>query len=128
MTGAVTEADGLATAADGTPVAVPSGQALSLQDVIWEDDSGDGSLLRARFVAPQIARGQGGLDEETVQVDMQFLCESFVLTRLPKNRVPAHVIISLSDRALPFGEADPEATQLFESYAIDKGACIWEFY
>ena len=41
---------------------------------------------------------------------------------------PSQIVISLSDRAVPFGEADPEATQFFEAYRVEGGACIWEMF
>ena len=40
--------------------------------------------------------------------------------------VPAQVIISLSDRAVVFGEPAPEATQFFEAYTVTDGRCQWE--
>ena len=36
--------------------------------------------------------------------------------------------ISLSDVAVPFGQAAPEATQFFEAYSVTDGICTWEIY
>ncbi|MDH5531341.1 MAG: DUF6497 family protein, partial [Paracoccaceae bacterium] len=33
-----------------------------------------------------------------------------------------------SDRVVPFGESDPEATQYFEAFSIADGTCIWEAF
>jgi hypothetical protein len=60
---------------------------------------------------------------------MAHLCQSYALPRLSETGpVPAQIIISLSDRPVPFGEASPEATQFFEAYRIEGDACIWEAF
>jgi hypothetical protein len=41
---------------------------------------------------------------------------------------PAEIIISLSDRDVPLGQDDPDATQFFSSYQIEDGACVWEMF
>ena len=113
---------------DGAGIAVPSGQAVSLQDVIWNVPGPEGMTLRFRFLAPGIAPG-GGVDFDTASADMQFLCDSFALPRIAaQGPHPEQVIISLSDVAVAFGEAAPEATQYFEAFRIEDGACIWEIY
>ena len=106
---------------------VPSGQAVILQDVFWEE--GDDLILRVRFLAPQIARDGGDVDYDTAAKDMLHLCESFVLPQVAESvDKPDQIIISLSDIEVPFGEADPDATQFFEAYRIQDGACIWDVY
>jgi hypothetical protein len=113
---------------DGTAIAVPSGQVVTLQDVIWNAPGPDGMALRFRFVAPGIAPG-GGVDLETASADMQHLCDSYALPRVAdQGPLPEQVIISLSDVPVPFGEAAPEATQFFESYRIEDGLCVWEMF
>lgn len=58
---------------------------------------------------------------------MEVLCNEFALPRLPATGpAPAQIIISLSDRAVAFGEPAPEATQFFEAYTIIDGRCQWE--
>ena len=34
----------------------------------------------------------------------------------------------MSDMSVPFGEDHPEATQFFNSYKIEDGACQWEMF
>ncbi len=135
MTGAASEADGPAApgqvvlVGDGERIAVPSGQPVTLQDVIWNEAGPQGLTLRFRFIAPQIARAGGNVDFDTAAADMQALCEGFALPRLAEfGPAPAQVVISLADVAVPFGEAAPEATQFFEAFSIRDGACIWEIY
>lgn len=141
MAGEATERDGGAGAlpaqAEGAQVspgsedriAVPSGQEITLQDVIWNEPGPLGLTLRFRFLAPQIARDGGTIPPEVALDDMLALCTAYALPRIDEfGPMPAQIIISLSDRAVPFGEPAPDATQFFEAYRIEDGACIWEMY
>jgi hypothetical protein len=110
-------------------ISVPSGQAVTLQEVIWNEPGAEGLTIRFRFVAPAIAREGGTVPFETAVWDMLALCQSFALPRISETGpVPAQVIVSMSDRPVVFGEADPEATQFFEAYSIEDGNCIWEAF
>lgn len=113
---------------DGTRIEVPSGQEITLQDVIWNAPGPDGLALRFRFLAPGIAPG-GGVDFDTAAADMQHLCDTYALPRIAdQGPHPEQVIISLSDVVVAFGEAAPEATQFFESFRIEDGVCVWEIF
>jgi hypothetical protein len=111
-------------------IAVPSGQPVTLQDVIWGEPGPDGLTARFRFVAPQIARDGGSVDFDTAIEDMDHLCNTYALPRISTvtGPTPQQIVISLSDIPVPFGEMQPEATQFFEGYAIEDNACIWEVY
>ncbi len=124
------QTDGSAVlAGDDVPVAVPSGQSVTLQDVVWNAPGPDGLTLRFRFVAPAIAKSAPGVDFETAINDMRALCNSFALPRIADfGPAPAQIIISLSDVPVAFGEAAPDATQFFEAYTIENGQCLWEIY
>jgi hypothetical protein len=118
-----------AVALDGVPVEVPSGQQVVWVETIQGERSAAGLAYRFRFVAPGIARDGGTVSEDQAQADMQALCDTFALERLPATGpMPEQVIISLSDRPVPFGEPAPEATQFFEGYRIEAGKCVWELY
>jgi hypothetical protein len=106
-------------------VPVPSGQAVTLQDVIWGEPGDEGLTVRFRFVAPAI-RGPRGFAR--AEADMQHLCDTYALPRAltvtgPR---PERIVISLADRPVEFGAPAPEAVQFIEVYAIDTGACVWE--
>lgn len=110
-------------------LSVPSGQAVSLLDVVLNAPGPDGLTARFRFVAPAIAREGGSVDFETATADMLHLCQTYALPRIPETGPqPSQIVISLSDREVPFGEAAPEATQFFEAYRIENGSCIWEAF
>lgn len=113
---------------EGGAITVPSGQSITLQDVIWNVPGEGGLTLRFRFVAPAIGDG-GGVDFDTAAADMQHLCDSFALPRVPEFEPrPEQVVISLSSAAVPFGEPAPDVVQFFESYRIENGTCEWELF
>lgn len=124
MTGPLIETQ--ATADKTATVPVPSGQEVQLLDVIRDEQGPAGLTYRFRFVAPAIAQT---VDFETAAADMEHLCRTYALPRLSAiGPVPAQVIISLSDRALPFGAPAPDATQFFEAFRVEDGDCIWEAF
>jgi hypothetical protein len=114
-----------AAAGSDAALEVPSGLAVTLQEVIWNVPGAQGLTLRFRFVAQDLA----GLDVETALADMQVLCDRYAAPRLTDfGPVPQQIIISLADAARPFGETAPDAVQYFEAYRVENGACIWEIY
>ncbi|MCG7627429.1 DUF6497 family protein [Epibacterium sp. MM17-32] len=104
-------------------IRVPSGQPISLSEVLL--DKAPGALwARFRFVAPEIA---SQTSQGASATDIDHLCATLALPYLAHHDLhPERVVISLSDRALPFGQSAPEATQFFETYRIEGDACIWE--
>lgn len=109
-------------------IAVPSGQPVTLQDVIWNEPGPDGLTARFRFIAPEIARDTGSIDFETALEDMDHLCETYALPRTltTTGPRPVQIIVSMSDIPVEFGIITPEATQFFEAYSIAEGICQWE--
>ena len=115
----------LATVGSDSPLDVPSGQAVTLQEVLWNVAGPQGLTLRFRFVAPDLA----ALDVDTALADMQALCDGYAAARVTDfGPAPQQIIISLADAPHPFGETLPDAIQYFEAYRIENGACIWEIY
>lgn len=116
----------LAAPALAEDVPVPSGQRVTLEDVIWGEPGDEGLTVRFRFLAPAI--GRGGVGFARASADMQHLCDSYALPRAvtvtgPR---PERIIVSLSDVPVPFGEAAPEAVQFIEVYSVAGGRCVWE--
>lgn len=110
-------------------ISVPSGQVVTLQETIWNAPGPEGLVTRFRFVAPAINLETGGVDFETAAADIVHLCQTYALDRVVQmGPIPAQVVVSLSDRPLPFGETAPEATQYFEAFRIENGSCIWEVF
>jgi hypothetical protein len=114
---------------DGAAVAVPSGQAVTFQDLVLNAPGTGDAVARFRFVAPAIAKSGGTVDPETASADMAALCANFALARIGAiTPAPSQIIISFSDKPVPFGEATPDVTQFFEAYSIKNNACIWEAF
>ncbi|AVO39592.1 acetolactate synthase [Pukyongiella litopenaei] len=109
------------------PVAVPSGQQVTLTQVLIEEQSTGGPLARFRFLAPRIAESGGDIAPDQAAADMDHLCKALVLPYLAQYALePDRVVISLSDREVPFGKSVPEATQFFEAYRPGPQGCVWE--
>ena len=108
------------------PINVPSGQPIQFHEMI-ADSQGYGLTLRFRFLAPQIADVRAASSVEALERDFAHLCETYALPRIANTGPqPAAIIISLAEREVPFGEATPDVTQIFEAYRLQDGACIWE--
>ncbi|SEN41821.1 hypothetical protein SAMN04488012_10432 [Palleronia salina] len=113
----------LPPAARAEQVQVPSGQPVEFHEVI-RDAPGLGLAYRFRFVAPDLARG---VTFEVAEADMMHLCTSYALPRLPNlGPAPNHVVISLSERQIDFGETVPDIVQFFEVYRPEGTACVWD--
>ncbi len=116
----------LTIGADGA-ITAPSGQVVTFVDTVRDEAGPDGQTVRFRFLAPAIARKGGTVSAEQAQSDMQALCDGYALPRLA-DAGPAQIVISLADRPVVFGEANPDATQFFESFRPENGRCIWEAF
>ena len=107
----------------GPAVDVPSGQAVTLQEVLIDDTPGE-VWLRFRFLAPEIA---DGVAYDVAAADIDHLCKVVALPYIAEYRLtPVRIVISLADREVPFGMADPDATQFFEAYRQEGDLCILE--
>lgn len=105
------------------PIILPSGLTVTLQEVIWNAPGPVGLTMRFRFVAPDLA----GADFTAVTDDMLWLCQTYARPRVPvTGPQPEQIVISLADRAVPFGESHPEVGQMFEAYSLRDGICVWE--
>jgi Family of unknown function (DUF6497) len=124
----IQDAGAQAAPGDDALIPVPSGQAVTLQEVVWNAPGPDGLTLRFRFVAPDIAPG-GAVSFDAASADMQALCQTYAIPRLSDfGPQVQQIVISLADRAVVFGATEPDATQFFEAYRVEDGACIWEIY
>ena len=114
---------------DGTAIELPSGQSVTLVETIWNTPGPQGLATRFRFLAPEINPETGSVDFLAAADDIAWLCQNFALSRVTdEGPIPSQIIISLEDRPVPFGEADPDAVQYFEAFRVENGACIWEVF
>ena len=120
-------AGGQVSPGDAAAIALPSGQAVTLIETIWNAPGPDGLVTRFRFLAPAINPDLGAVDFEMAAADIAWLCQNYALDRVVQmGPLPAQVVVSLSDRLVPFGETAPDAVQFFEAFRIENGTCIWE--
>ncbi|SLN16745.1 hypothetical protein PSA7680_00491 [Pseudoruegeria aquimaris] len=117
----------LAPAVSSEAIAVPSGQPVTFHDMIWGEPGPAGLTMRFRFIAPLIADGEAQVGFDEAEADMAFLCESYALPRLAdQGPGVSQIIISLSDRPVPFGEMAPDVVQFFEAYRPEGSSCVWD--
>lgn len=128
-TPALAQGDAVVIPAEDTAlVDVPSGQPVTLIDTVLNEPGPAGVTIRYRFLAPEIAP-DASIDFDTAVIDIAALCDSYALPRLADSTTPPdQIIISLADRVVPFGQTDDAATQYFEAFGIDGGACIWDLF
>ncbi len=120
-------ADFAPAATSETEITLPTGHTVTFHEVIQSEPGTSGLAVRFRFIEPDLAEVKEQTDYSVLEADMQFLCETYALERIANiGPQPAQVIISIADREVAFGEADPTATQIFEAYRPVDGACIWE--
>ena len=112
--------------AHAEPVTTPSGQQITLYDVVLEPDA---SIARFRYLAPAIDPAGQALTHDAVFGDFVWLCETTAIPGLAAaGKAARHVIITFSDREVDFGVATPEATQFIESYSVEGTTCIWDAF
>lgn len=116
----------LALSSAAKAVEVPSGQPIDLSEVLVDAQSSK-TWLRFRFLAPRIAVGEGQLTYSEVEMDFQHLCDELAVPYIAEYALSGDVVvISMADRDVPFGEADPDSIQYFEAFRIQNGTCVWE--
>lgn len=98
--------------------------AISGRTIIDYDSFADDSL-------PSVPADPSILLQDQDHADLVHLCETVVLPEIrtrDASLAPASIIISLADRAIPFGEIDHDAVQLFEGFhpSRDNRSCIWD--
>jgi len=63
-------------------ITVPSGQVVTLLQVITDTAGPDGLTVRFRFLAPGVAKDGGTVDADTAAKDMDALCQDYALPRV----------------------------------------------
>ncbi|MEM8690980.1 MAG: DUF6497 family protein [Pseudomonadota bacterium] len=118
---------GVALAAQTAPD-LPSGQSVTLKEVLI-DTVGQETWIRFRFIAPEIGENKEAITYDEAGADMQLLCDDLAIPYLSEQDLSADVVvISFSQKAVPFGQADPETTQFFDAYRLLDGRCEWEMF
>jgi len=110
--------------AEASRVVLPSGQAVSLMQVLIEEAP---PLARFRFLAPEIGAASPARGYDDVAMDFGWLCEHLALPALDAVglEVPG-IVISMSSAPVDFGTTDPDITQFFEPFSLADGICLVE--
>lgn len=82
------------------------------------------TVTRLRYVSDGFAADE--ISAEAAFDDMTYLCQNMALPAMTAPRDDQTVIISLADRAAPFGVMDASISQIFEVFTIQDDICIWE--
>lgn len=108
---------------------LPSGFVPELMEEFIEiKPDGMHSYARFRFMVPALGEGERP-EYDVIADDFMQLCAEYAAPRLEGSDVAVdRIVISYSDRAVEFGETNPEAVQFFEQFAFEGGRCIWEQY
>lgn len=107
--------------------AVPSGMALTLQEIIRDNRGSEGLTVRYRLVAPDLAARRGVDEGRALLADMEHLCNTYALPQLGGSTpMPRQIIISVAEVETVFGEATPDVVQVFEGFRPENDICIWE--
>nr|WP_325249257.1 DUF6497 family protein [Amylibacter sp.] len=108
------------------PIAVPSGQPLSLfeKQVIAPENK----ILYLGFVAPALA-GEYGVTFDRASVDMDTICSELGIGLAGKligegMRID-EIVVRLMERPIAYGEVDETAAQFLNAYDISGGTCEW---
>jgi hypothetical protein len=127
MAGALAALVAVPVLAEGAGIALPSGREVAFHDAIWGEPGPAGLTVRFRFLEADLAKVVEAAPYDELEADMHYLCETYALERISNiGPQPSTVMVSISDRPVAFGEADPEVTQIFEAYAPVDGTCVWE--
>jgi hypothetical protein len=112
-----------------SPDALPSGQSVLAHDMTFERQA-DGELwLVLRYIAPRIAREGGDLDYDDIAADLDALCAAaaphVAVWSGGRDAVPDQIMVSLMDRPVPRGVADPDARIFIAAYGLEADGCVW---
>ncbi len=130
---------------------VPSGQTVTLHEVLLER-RGDTHQVVLRYLAPAIARASRTVDFDLAEPDMDALCATSGLAAAANAAATAaataatnaagasregdasgpdavnRILVTLMDRPVERGVADPSVSQFNNLYRPENGRCIWEAF
>ena len=106
---------------------VPSGQAVSLIEVVWPEAGAPMTTARFRFLAPAIVSKGKGVGPDQAEGDMAALCEGVALPTIAKSgKAVQEIVVSLSQKPVKLGETRDDVVQFFEAYVVKGGHCTVE--
>ena len=111
--------------AENVPLALPSGLAATLCEVVAEVQPNGETWRIVRVVAPEVgARRAAALVE-----DHAAICAAFVpVDNAGIENGPTRIVTQIMAAPFPRGQAAPDIAQSIELFGIADMACIWEVY
>ncbi len=104
---------------------VPSGMAMTLQELREDVQPGGDIWLRLRYVAPELT----AQSYAHVEGDFAVLCQTQAVPHATQQGVNAvQAVISIASDPVEFGASAPEVVQFFEAFRLKDGLCIWEAF
>lgn len=120
----------LAVPAGAEALRLPSGNAATALDQIWDEDM---DMIRLRYIVPKLAEPAALYlaDGARMFTDMQWLCDHALQALVQEGSDPAAdgwrgAIVTMLDRPLEFGQRDPDVVQVFESFVFGMDGCDWD--
>lgn len=109
-------------------VVTPSGMAVALEAVVFEENPWSGeSLAVVRLIAPQLA--QALTDPFALRADMDWACATWGLPAAASvAEAPDIVVVEMMAAPVARGTPDPAILQVFEQYRLLGADCIWELF
>lgn len=113
------------TAAYADLPVLPSGQEYEVFEEGFLQDEGALRIYYLGVIAPEIALN-GAIKFEQANADIDALCETYVLDRATDIEEPAdEVVIRMMEKAVKYGETNPEVRQYMGFYDVSEGRCAW---
>ncbi|MTH33807.1 hypothetical protein GL279_04270 [Paracoccus limosus] len=103
---------------------MPAAAAADVSSTEAAEEAADAMVDAAPSADPAPDQGRDPLHDDVV-----WLCQNWALPRVAAPApMPSQIIISLSDKEVPFGAYDPHALQIFEAFGLsaDRSKCEWE--
>ncbi|MBT0956017.1 hypothetical protein IV417_01340 [Alphaproteobacteria bacterium KMM 3653] len=109
---------------------LPAGWA-QLYDVQFVAVSGGGvPALVLRYLAPEIGREGGSLSYDDVAPELDEICNGDGILAAASvaalGQPIAEIVVTVMDRPIEWGTADPEATMFREAYLLGEEGCQWQ--
>ncbi len=109
----------------GDVVIAPSGQAVTIHEVLFEEDSGSGMWIVVRVAAPNME----DLTGDQRHADLVWACETWGIPAGEiLSRPPERIIVQMMAQTFPRGEPAQGITQNIEAYSLSDASCIWELF
>jgi hypothetical protein len=109
-------------------VAAPSGLAVLLDEIVFEENPWSGEMMVVvRLLAPTLS--EGITNPFDLRADMDWACATWGQPAARSLAAPPDiVVVEMMAASVPRGAPDPAILQVFEQYRLEGPDCIWELF